>query len=135
MRGNKFMAKRRNRRRFLQDGLGLTGLALGAVSEVGAQVVPEAQNPDSRAYGERSRFEKNVRLPIGPSAIAMLTPLQDSMGIITPAALHFVVSRSRTNPPDIDSAQHNLMIHGMVDRPLLLTVEEIKRLPSVSRIH
>src|SRR5579872_5320848 len=27
------------------------------------------------------------------------------------------------------------MIHGMVDRPLIFTVEELKRLPSVSRIH
>ena len=27
------------------------------------------------------------------------------------------------------------MIHGMVDRPLIFTVDEVKRFPSVSRIH
>ena len=37
--------------------------------------------------------------------------------------------------PDIDPREHRLMIHGMVDRPLVFTMEELKRLPSVSRIH
>ena len=27
------------------------------------------------------------------------------------------------------------MIHGMVDRPLEFTMEELKRFPSVSRVH
>ena len=31
--------------------------------------------------------------------------------------------------------EHRLLIHGMVDRPLIFTMEELKRLPSVSRIH
>ena len=38
-------------------------------------------------------------------------------------------------PPDIDPREHRLMIHGMVDRPLIFTMEEIRRLPSVSRVH
>jgi sulfane dehydrogenase subunit SoxC len=36
--------------------------------------------------------------------------------------------------PNIDPAQYKLVIQGMVDRPLVLTLDEIKRLPSVSRI-
>jgi sulfane dehydrogenase subunit SoxC len=44
------------------------------------------------------------------------------------------VSRSG-RPADIDPRKHRLLIHGMVDRPVMLTMEEIKRLPAVSRIY
>jgi sulfane dehydrogenase subunit SoxC len=37
--------------------------------------------------------------------------------------------------PDIDPRRHRLLIHGMVDRPLVLTMDEIRRLPTVSRIY
>jgi sulfane dehydrogenase subunit SoxC len=62
------------------------------------------------------------------------TPLQDSVGIITPASLHFVISHGY-DPPDIDPQQHRLLIHGLVDHSLILSVDDLKRLPSVSRIH
>jgi sulfane dehydrogenase subunit SoxC len=61
-----------------------------------------------------------------------LTPLDKTLGIITPSALHYVVQRGGL--PDIDPRKHRLLIHGMVDRPVILTMEEIKRLPSASRI-
>lgn len=54
------------------------------------------------------------------------------MGIITPSALHFV---NGAGHHDVDPRQHCLMIHGLVDHPLILTMEELKRLPSVSRVH
>ena len=60
------------------------------------------------------------------------TPLQDSVGTLTPSSLHY--ERHHAGIPAIDPAQHRLVIHGMVDRPLVLTMDEIKRLPSVSRI-
>jgi sulfane dehydrogenase subunit SoxC len=62
-----------------------------------------------------------------------MTPLQDLHGIITPSALHFEVQRGGV--PDIDPRKHRLLIHGMVERPVVLTMEDIKRLPSVSSIH
>jgi sulfane dehydrogenase subunit SoxC len=37
--------------------------------------------------------------------------------------------------PEVDPTQHRLMIHGLVKRPLLLTMDDIMRFPSVSRIH
>ena len=37
--------------------------------------------------------------------------------------------------PEIDPTEHRLMIHGMVDRPLIFTMDELKRFPSVTRIH
>ena len=60
------------------------------------------------------------------------TPLDETLGIITPSALHYVVQRGGT--PDIDPRKHRLLIHGLVDRPVILTMEEIRRLPSTSRI-
>src|SRR6266850_6551353 len=126
--------EQRNRRRFLKRGAGLAGLAVAAIRSANGQTT-ETSTKDLRPYGERSRFEKLARALVAPNGAASQTPLQDSMGIITPSSLHFVVTRYRNNPPDIDPAQHRLMIHGMVDRPLIYSVEEIKRLPSVSRIH
>ena len=50
------------------------------------------------------------------------TPLQDSVGVITPSSLHYVATTRGSFIPDIDPAQHSLMIHGMVDRPLTFTL-------------
>ena len=55
-------------------------------------------------------------------------------GIITPAPLHFVQQHS-SHFPEIDPQEHRLTIHGMVDRPLSFTMDDLKRLPSVSRVH
>jgi sulfane dehydrogenase subunit SoxC len=89
-----------------------------------------------RPYGDRSRFEEAVRQKGPPSMPdewgANFTPLAETHGIITPSALHYEVCRGGI--PDIDPSKHRLLIHGMVDRPLILTMDEIKRLPSTSRI-
>jgi sulfane dehydrogenase subunit SoxC len=63
------------------------------------------------------------------------TPLQDSVGVITPSSLHYVATTRGSFIPDIDPREHRLMIHGMVDRPLTFTLEDLKRLPSVTRLH
>ena len=86
------------------------------------------------AYGERSPFEtaaRQVRAGRYPSS-GSRTPLQDLRGIITPSALHF--ERHHAGVPDIDPSTHHLLIHGLVDRPLVLTMDDLRRLPSVSRI-
>ncbi len=59
--------------------------------------------------------------------------MQDSVGIITPAALHYECHHS--GGPEIDPSNHRLMIHGPVERPLILTLADLRRLPSVSRIY
>ena len=64
---------------------------------------------------------------------ASRTPLHDTYGIITPSSLHF--ERHHSGVPEIDPATHTLTIHGLVDRPLVFTVDELKKLPSMSRIH
>ena len=65
----------------------------------------------------------------------VLTPLQDSVGIITPSSLFYVATHRGSFVPEINPSEHRLMIHGMVDRPLVFTMDELKRLPSVSRVH
>ena len=124
-------SKPSERRRFLKKGVVLAGAAMGAIQlgkgQTPGEETQEARVRDRRYYGERSRFEAMLRNPTH-------APIGDFAGIITPSSLHFVNNHGY-NPPDIDPRQHRLLIHGMVDRPLIFTVEELKRLPSVSRVH
>ena len=97
------------------------------------------------AYGERSHYVTSVRIahPMGgrpsPDAFGKVfhvaSPLQDSVGVITPSSLHYVATTRGSYMPDIDPKEHTLMIHGLVDRPLTFTMEDLKRLPSVTRLH
>lgn len=122
--------KRTNRRHLLQLGVGLgTGL-LGK-----AEDVRDLGRPMS-GYGERSRFVKptrSTRISKTPQAGSSATPLADMYGIITPSALHY--ERHHAGIPDIDPEKHTLLIHGLVERPLLFTMADLRRMPSVSRIH
>ncbi len=80
-------------------------------------------------YGKRSTFERAQRVASGQKS---LTPHQDLHGIVTPSALHF--ERHHNGVPRIDPARHRLVIHGLVDRPMIFTMEDLKRFPSVSRL-
>src|ERR1700675_3695657 len=134
-------SNRFGRRRFLKHaGAGLAagaaGLAAGAEwSARGQSAGSEAKDHPNFGHGEPSRFVKSGRgARMSIDHITYYTPLQDYAGIITPAGLHFVQEHA-SHLPDIDPQQHRLTIHGMVDRPLSFTLEELKSLPSVSRIH
>ncbi len=61
------------------------------------------------------------------------TPLADLEGIVTPSGLHF--ERHHTGVPAIDPDTHRLTIHGLVDRPLVFMIDDLVRMPSVSRFH
>jgi sulfane dehydrogenase subunit SoxC len=80
-------------------------------------------------YGRRSDFEQAQRLAGGPRS---LTPLQDLHGIVTPNDLHF--ERHHNGVPLIDPARHRLLIHGLVERSVIFTMDELIRFPSVSRL-
>jgi sulfane dehydrogenase subunit SoxC len=71
--------------------------------------------------------------PYATTVTVSMTPLYDARGIITPSSLHFEVHHGGV--PTIDPAKHTLLIHGMVKRPLKLTVYDLMRFPSVNRIH
>ena len=61
------------------------------------------------------------------------TPLHELDGIITPNGLCF--ERHHGGIAEIDPADHRLMLHGLVDKPLIFTMEDLKRFPRVNRIH
>jgi sulfane dehydrogenase subunit SoxC len=85
--------------------------------------------PPPGTIGTRSAFEKLVKKP---SDISSRTPLQNLYGIITPSDLHF--ERHHGGVPAIDPLTYQLMIHGMVEKPMIFTLKDLKRFPSVSRI-
>jgi sulfane dehydrogenase subunit SoxC len=134
-----------HRRLFLAGGAGLAGsagLALLAPQPAVAQppAVPPwstTPGPPPDGYGERSRFEEAVQrtagsLPGAPGAGSSRTPLEALEGIVTPNALHF--ERHHNGVPDIDPAQHRLLIHGLVERPLTFDLDALGRYPQVSAI-
>jgi sulfane dehydrogenase subunit SoxC len=129
----------RSRRWFLRLGAAWSAALVACRSKSAPEPAePRALGAAVSPYGSRSRFEKttrffnqNTRAPLEEASSR--TPLHDTYGIITPSSLHF--ERHHSGVPDIDPAAHTLTIHGLVDRPLVFTVDELKRLPSVSRIH
>ena len=138
-------SKKPNRRGFLKGGATLAGLAAAGsdVAQAQTQGTPQSKVDELIAYGDRSRFVTSVRIPVAerhsPDEFGLtfhvLTPLQDSVGIITPSSLHYTATHRGAFVPDINPNEHRFMIHGMVDRPLIFTMAELRRFPYVSRIH
>lgn len=90
-------------------------------------------------YGSPSKYERNVQRRQSPGltqtrqASVSFAPLQSLFGIVTPSGLHF--ERHHQGWWDIDPSKHRLMLNGLVKTPKVFTVDEIMRLPSVSRFH
>ena len=88
-------------------------------------------------YGKPSKYEGNVQRRPSPGltqttqASVSFAPLQSLFGIVTPSGLHF--ERHHQGWWDIDPSKHRLMINGMVKGPRVFTMDELMRLPSVSR--
>jgi sulfane dehydrogenase subunit SoxC len=96
--------------------------------------VPFAPDPTKQpgplpgTLGKRSLFENPVKKP---SDISSRTPLQDLYSTITPSDLHF--ERHHAGVPTIDPNKYELLIHGMVERPMKFSLHDLKRFPSVTR--
>ncbi len=128
-----------NRRAFLVGAtslFGITAAQLLLVPATGRTESPEVPDDPtrvpgepSREYGSRSSFERSVRRT---QTNRSRTPLQDLHGIITPSALHF--ERHHNGVPLINPKRHRLLVHGLVDRPMVFTVDALKRFPATSRI-
>jgi sulfane dehydrogenase subunit SoxC len=101
------------------------------------------QGVDVEPYGKPSRFEANVQRRQSPGlspttqASVAFAPLQSLFGIVTPSGLHF--ERHHQGWWDIDPSKHRLMVHGadasLLKKPQVFTMDELMRLPSVSRFH
>ena len=137
-----------SKRRFIKHGARL--LAAGGLMAGGARhadaveppnVPPSMKVPGAgmSEYGSPARHESKVTRtfirsqPGTTGSGASRTPLESLEGMITPSGLHF--ERHHNGVPDIDPAQHQLLVHGMVKRPLIFTVDALLRYPMVSRIH
>jgi len=124
-----------SRRQLLQMGAAVGGSLLAGEKALALEANPRKLGEPLGPYGERSPFEKAVRWRRDsktPETGSSFTPIHDSVGTITPSALHY--ERHHSGIPAIDPSQHRLVIHGMVDRPLSLSMADIKRLPSVTRV-
>jgi sulfane dehydrogenase subunit SoxC len=136
-----------HRRALLGRGIVFAGAA-GAGSAgglTGAAAEPLKNDPWSLEMGEvvpayqvPSRFEKDViRTRSNPNNefrnSHARTPHQLLQGTVTPNGLFFSICHSGL--PDIDPAQHKLVIHGLVKQPLEYTLESLSRYPMVSRMH
>jgi sulfane dehydrogenase subunit SoxC len=143
------------RRRFLGGALSGGAGALLAAGRAGAQGVPGTGDPAilklpehtrglgqpvaARGYGLPSKYEAGLQRRESPgltrvsAASVSFTPWQGLFGIITPNGLHF--ERHHQGWWDIDPAQHRLMINGLVREARVFTMNDLMRLPSVSRIH
>ena len=137
-----------DRRALLGRGMALAG-AIGAgigPSAAGAEppAEPLADDPWSLEFGERtlpyqvrSKFEaKVVRTLSNPKNELRnshsRTPHHMLEGTTTPNGLHFTINHGGI--PDIDPEKHRLVIHGLVKRPLVFTLETLSRYPMTSRV-
>lgn len=97
------------------------------------------QGVATEGYGKPSRFEAKIQRRQSPGltqttqASVSFAPLQSLFGIVTPSGLHF--ERHHQGWWDIDPSKHRLMINGLVKTPKVFVMDEIMRLPSVSRFH
>ena len=92
-----------------------------------------APGAPTSAASARSTFETPARTPVGILTGASLTPIHQLTGTITPNDLLF--ERHHSGVPTIDPRKYKLLVHGLVDRSMTFTLDDLKRLPSVSRVY
>lgn len=97
------------------------------------------QGVAERPYGKRSKYEEYIVrrdvswLTATPQSSVSFTPLHEIDGIITPNGLCF--ERHHAGIAEINPADYRLMLHGLVDKPLIFTLDDIKRMPRVNRLY
>ena len=138
-----------SRRRLLKFASAGAGAIAGNAAMAGtlvegetlAVVPPREVGDDLSPRSPRSKYVKIARIPeagpgvrnVDPSdAINAKTPLDKLVGSITPSDLHY--ERSHAGNPDLDPDKHRLLMHGMVRKPLVLTVNDLQAMPSISRV-
>lgn len=149
------------RRRFLRKALTAGGSVFAGAAFAGLPLAHGADVPSSAStkyppgvppwsrtlgpgvdwhpYGTPVKYESGVIRRTVPwltqttQASVNFTPLQDLNGAITPNGLHFC--RYHAGCALINPAEHRLLIHGMVERPLLLTMNDLQRYPAINRVH
>ena len=143
-----------SRRGFLKAGIaagaGMAGAGVVTQTAIAAEGDPAilevkpwnqalGEGVDARPYGTPSPFEAHVKrrnvpwLTADPVSSVNFTPLHELDGIITPNGLCF--ERHHGGIAEIDPGEHRLMIHGLVDTPLVFTMEDLMRFPRENRVY
>ncbi len=130
-----------SRRLLLGRGAAIAG-AVTFANSAGAEPLKDdewgrSQGITSKEVDPRSRFEDKVKRTLSnpngePRTQHARTPHQFLNGTVTPNHLHFTIVH--TGAPDIDPAQHKLVIHGLVKQPLIFTLDKLARYPMESRM-
>lgn len=155
-----FAEARQGRRDFIRQAFAAASAAVGASAWASSNPVPSAggdryilelpehskalgQPVVTRGYGVPSQYEANVQRRQSPGltqttqASVSFAPLQSLFGIVTPSGLHF--ERHHQGWWDIDPSKHRLMLNAadprLMKTPMVFTMDELMRLPSVSRFH
>jgi sulfane dehydrogenase subunit SoxC len=136
-----------SRRRFMLAALGAAAAAPGiayakSVGSIDRDVPTDPTKvqgvgvkDDDGGYGSRSQFETEVRDRYATKTTQSswsFTPLQNSMGIITPSGLHY--ERHHGGTATIDPAEHELFVHGMVNQAKKFNMAALRRYPALSRL-
>lgn len=138
-----------SRRRFVLGAMAALGAAaapgIAYAKTPGAIERPVPEEPtkvqgvgvkeDDGGYGRRSQFETEVRDRYATKTAQSswsFTPLQDSMGMITPSGLHY--ERHHGGITTIDPAEHELFVHGMVNQAKKFNMAALKQFPAISRL-
>ncbi len=93
----------------------------------------------SRPYGNPSEHEASVVrrnipwLTANTTTSVSFTPINALHGIITPNGLCF--ERHHAGIAEIEPSAHRLMINGLVDHPLVFTVDDLMRFPREDRVY
>lgn len=94
---------------------------------------------DARPYGNPSEHEKDVIrrsvpwLTASPQSSVNFTPLHNLDGILTPNGLCF--ERHHGGIAEVTPSDHRLMINGLVDKPLIFSMQDLERFPRENRIY
>lgn len=119
-----------SRRRLLTVAAGTAGGTVAAPLLAGPATDPtKAPGAPPSNLGRRSSHSLLQRIPA--AGVISFTPLEALHGTLTPADLHF--ERHHAGIPAIDPAEHILLLHGMVERPLKFTLADLLRFPAVTR--
>jgi sulfane dehydrogenase subunit SoxC len=136
-----------HRRIFLTQGValmsagGLSVLSAGSAAAADPPTIPpwmRTPGAGMSGYGSPAKYEDKIQrtgiasAPGTTGSGASRTPLERLNGMITPSGLHF--ERHHSGVPEIDPSAHRLLIHGLVKRPLVFTMDSLLRYPMVSRI-
>ena len=141
-----------SRRAVLRAGLAGSAAVMAPLSAASAQSNPANLPPNvadwtkmlgegvaARPYGKRAKYEEHIKrrdvswLTASPQSSVSFTPLHEIDGVITPNGLCF--ERHHSGIAEVNPADYRLMLHGMVEKPLIFTLDDIKRMPRVNRAY